>query len=314
MKRPRSSGSAAGYLLSVLSLFLAVALCWQLPAQLLAWQDEKQMGAFHIQPAQSVAAEAQEGMTLLEKVGLIHNGPVTMLKVSGGKGYASEKEAAVQAEKELRRLAEMGILLDFGTEPVSLYSAETMFLIDREDSGRSMLVWYGSFEMGGYLITWYMDDETGTLLGVIQLSMFLVEQWGDISQYSFSDEFYDDRDDRRIEIEWELKEGQRETDKCGEKWAEYLGCDVEESGSAYDYRAMDQEWSGLVQSLMEDNDMNETEAFLEAGSMMGYSWDFLTLLRYEVLTDGENKAVCFFNIFSNGRFFWRFGDGTEIIW
>ena len=313
MKKTGSSGSAAGYLLSVLSLLLALALCWQLPSKLLAWQDEKQTGTFHIQTAQSVVAEAPEGMALLEKVALFHNGPTTMLKVSGGKGFGSEREAAGQAEKELQKLKEMGVLMDFGTEPINAFSAETMFFIDREDSGRSMLVWYGSFEVEGYLLTWYMDDETGSLLGVIQLDTGLAKEWGDIGRYSFPEGIYSFNDDGEFQVEWGLKD-EWEAEKCGEKWAEYLGCDIQEIGYACDYQAMDQEWSVLVRSLMESDGFNDQEAYFEAGNLMGYSWDFLTFLRYEVLTDGENRAVCFFNVFPYGRCFWRFGEGIEIIW
>ena len=309
----KKTESPVRYILSVLVLLLAAALCWLLPARLLKWQDEKQIGRSYIKPAQSVAAEAPEGMTLLEKVGLLHNGPTAILKVSGGKGYASEQEAAGQAKKELQKLSELGVLMDFGTEPASQFSAETMFLIDREDSGRSMLVWYGSFDAGGYLLTWYMDDETGSLLGVIQLSMALAEEWGDIGKYSFPEGIYGFNSDGEIEVEWGLRD-EWEAKKCGEKWAEYLGCDIRKEGPAYDYHAMDQEWSGLVRSLAEESGLSEQEAYFEAGSMMGYSWDFLTFLRYEILTDGENEAVCFFNIFPYGRCFWRFGEGTEIIW
>lgn len=313
MKKKGSSGPTAGYLLSIMGLSLVLALCWQLPPKLLAWQDEKQTGTFHIQTAQSVAAEAPQGMALLEKVGLFHNGPTTILKVSGGKGCTSEKEAAGQAEKELRKLAEMGVLMEFGTEPLSAFSAETMFLIDREDSGRSMLVWYGSFETEEYLITWYMDDETGTLLGVMQLSRLLAKEWGDIGQYEFSEGIFGFGDNEEFPVKWD-SEDERKAEQCGVKWAEYLGCDIQESGFAYDYQAMDQEWSGLVRSLMEDNGMIGPEAYFEAGNMMGYSWDYLTFLHYVTLTDGENRAVCFYNILPYGRCFWRFGDGTEIIW
>lgn len=309
----KKTESPVRYVLSVLVLFLAVALCWMLPSRLLEWQDEKRTGRSYVQSVQSVAAEAPEGMTLLEKAGLFHNGPTTMLKVSGGKGYTSEKEAADQAERELRKLVELGVLMDFGTEPISLYSAETMFLIDREDSGRSMLVWYGSFEINEYLLTWYMDDETGSLLGVIQLLRVYAEEWGDIGQYSLSEGIYGFGDNVGFSIEWD-QEDERKAEQCGEKWAEYLGCDIRGSGFARDYHAMDQEWSPLVRSLMEDNGMNEQEAYFEAGNMMGYSWDFLTFLHYVILTDGENRAVCFFNVLPFGRCFWRFGDGTEIIW
>ncbi len=312
--------SPVRYMLSVFVLLLAAALCRLLPSRLLEWQDEKQIGKSYVQPARPVTARAPEGMTILEKVSLFHNGPTTILKVSDGKGYTSDEEAAAQAEKELRKLAKMGVLTDFGPDPISLYSAETMFLIDREDSGRSMLVWYGTFTAGDDLLTWYMDDETGSVLGVIQLSMTQAEQWGDIGAYSFPDGLYGhfdqntavtDSGERQIERLWENED---EVKKCGEKWAEYLGCEVREAGYARGYRAMDQEWSGLVRSLMEDSGLNAEEAYFEAGRMMGYSWEFMESLWYVAFEDGGNRAVCFCNILPYGRCIWRFGDGTEIIW
>lgn len=298
----RQNGRILGhYLTAIFILGLATALCWCLPPVLMEWQDEKQVGKSYVQPAQPVIATTQEGMTLIERISLIYNNTSVLLDaITKGKSYSTEFDALRHANTELKKLQEAEILETYETLPQSGHtaSAYVLFTIDMDNSERSGLFWNGTGENETWRFHWYMDDETGKLISIIQSRRQDIDIWEEPSAT-------DAPGDAETTGNPYPTEEEVFTNYIT-KWAQYLGCTVQETGRAEQYGLSGARWTEMTQYLRDENydELTDQELYYEAGQALGYPVDFLYYLHYAILTDGNNSTVYYFNISDDLRFLW----------
>lgn len=290
------------YLAATLILGLAAALCWCLPPLLMEWQDEKQVGKSYVQPAQPVVAATQEGMTLMERLNLLcNNTSATLDVITRGKQYPTESDAVHHALTELNALQTAGVLEPYENSLQADCGAGVLFTVDMNNSERSGLFWNGVVDTETWRFRWYMDDETGKLLGVFQSRHSDDEIWVDVWGKNFA--IHIPENDGPAEWNYQSDE---EVTAYITKWAEYLGCTVRETGRAEQIGFPGDDWAEVTDLMREEyhNRLSDVDLYYEVGQSLGYPVSFLYHLHYAIITDGSHSAVYYFSISDNLRFLW----------
>jgi len=194
------------YLLACMIFVFSCFACMRLPEAFLEGQDAKRLDQRQVEHVRQVAVTAQTDMSITEKVNLLGNANTSTLEMINGRYYTTET-VWEKAEEEFRLLSREGILpLEFeGT----IWSGDcrVMFVMDLEDSERSMTVWMGNARTERFSLEWMMDDESGKMLGIF------------VRDISFE----------TIKDKSRISQSAQETELSSilEEWAMYLGCEVD---------------------------------------------------------------------------------------
>lgn len=276
--------SYRGYLLAAAVLMAGILICMKLPVRLLAWQDEKRMGKSRIESAKEVELTAQMDMSILKKIQMLQDDNNNFLNMANGKHYTVDS-AAQKVKEEFLTLRDLGILQDTGLEHLELDDLEISFVMSREDSEQSLMMWsgYGYTEHSAFV--WVMDDETGKLLSFCQWNIYAKDKkTAEKAEGDFGEETVDGVLGEEAEPS---DDEESELYGLAEKWADYLGCQVTqilvdiEAIEAYDQAVTDvtsvsedgtgmaNELAYLVKSMINEG-LSEYEAYEAALEMLGY--------------------------------------------
>ena len=331
--RRRRRGISMGEYLFLGALFLAFSVAsLRLPSAILDWQDRKMVGRRELLDSQEVIVTAQEDMSLLEKMHLVNSGNINSMYMVNGRRYTTES-ALDKAAQELRKLRELGILMDCNLDKMDMGEAEVEFILDMEDGERSMMLWNGFVRTDSWRIYWSMDDETGKLLSISQYQYTEAynrdKEITDAADHAMENRSYDAG---RVEVaqnsgipdfgvdyattKVENTSGKQkplevtlaELTRKAEIWGEYLGLQMAESGvTVADIIAYQAEGCDIIEKRVKTimaKDYSWTEAYymmLKEMGLLETAYESESLNIYAVYKDEEGEeAVVYFLKEKNG--------------
>lgn len=193
------------YMITVFIIVITAIGGFMLPSKLLQWQDQLRLESAGAQETEEVILAARTDMTLIEKMQLIQKSSATAVSMEQGKNYTRDS-IIDKAESELQKLTELEIL-NLDNEDCVYGISEILFFVDTENGTKSMILWSITRVSEKFFIKFDMDDETGKILSIKQLTYINVESpWPDESDEFFSSILYSG-----------------ELEAAAEKWGEYLG-------------------------------------------------------------------------------------------
>ncbi len=273
------------------SLLLIVALVagMVLPSFLMEWQDAQRVGRSQLWEGQEVVLTDQSNMTLGEKTTLINSETANRLPVVNGRRYSAENVREHMRE-ELGKLKDLGILWDYEEDSLAI-STEAWFVMDEEDSQRSLMVWDSTGITNDSYMGWIMDDESGKILSIHQSfrDSAAVSGYSGMSEGTDGDRIYQvvEKDDP-VREKWAMD--------ILEAWAEYLECTLLDT----DYKvwipdrnvetANSIELELLIQEFMAQG-LSEEEAYIKAARSLGLEIMDKEYNIYGTLEDGKGQVI-----------------------
>lgn len=194
------------YVLACVIFVLSCFACMRLPETFLKGQDAKRLDQRQVEHVRRVAVTAQTDMSITEKVNLLGSANTSNLEMINGRHYTMES-VWEKAEEEFHLLSREGILPSEFAGTIWSGDCRVMFVMDLEDSERSMTVWTGNARTDRFSLEWMMDDESGKILGFY------------VRDTSFE----------TIKGKSKISQSAQDTDLSSilEGWATYLGCEAD---------------------------------------------------------------------------------------
>ena len=188
------------YIWGLAAVALLVAAGTILPEELALGRDKVILGQVQSAPLDAAETSDYVNISMVDKAGLLGQASeVTPVPLQTGAGYSRDSiQAGVR--KELQKLYELRLLPPLAEEGWVGFSAGVTLRIQNDAPDISMILWEVSVRAEGYSGVFYLDDQTGKILG-----------------YSFIVEGGEGR---------ESLEGFDYTEELVRAWAGYLGADV----------------------------------------------------------------------------------------
>lgn len=251
-------------------LILAVAIAgMKVPELLFAWQDERQFGKIRVEAAQEVVLKEQVSMTLSQKMELLRSDNLDSITLRNGKNYTQDT-VVEKAGQEVERLLELEILSGFQKEELLFSSTELSFVMDVEDSEKSLMFWILSAVTNEHVFQFFLDDESGKI--------FFIWQTPGVGNAAYAEAQTDakasagtDKTPSETKVLRDRVFTREELEKKGEVWADYLGCRLLGFSTVESIIDEEEEVSRLSAKYMKEG-FSKTEAYEMAVQALGYPY------------------------------------------